>query len=307
VGMGCGLGCLVLKINRNNGKRQLKKSWVMYTPVIGVMQYLQHRICIRLIWINVKRGRMVKVKVERLDKSLPLPSRQKGAASGFDLYASTVNGEKLDVYLQGGNTLYIGSGISIEIPIGYEAIVRPRSSLSKLGIICAYGTIDEDYRGEIGVVLTNTSSIGRYVRHGDRIAQLVIQKKAEVELVEVDEVDTDTVRGEDGFGSSGKGLVESNSQQAFESKIKKFKKLAEEKSPYSDGEIDLYNKVRKPPPKGPTWPRDGKWYYTGHRGEYNCPHGVGHGNHVHGCDNCCKRDDYPLKKARMKVLEDTIG
>jgi len=151
---------------------------------------------------------MVKVKVERLDKSIPLPSRQKGAASGFDLYASgSDEGRTGSGYIVSAcSTVYIGSGIAIELPAGYEAIVRGRSSLSKKGLVCSIGTIDEDYRGEIGVVLSNTTRVSHHIETGDRIAQLVIQKKAEVELVEVDEVDTDTVRGEDGWGSSGKGL-----------------------------------------------------------------------------------------------------
>jgi dUTP pyrophosphatase len=102
-----------------------------------------------------------------------------------------------------GESRLILVNVRCEIPQGYELQVRPRSSLSRRGIIAAFGTIDSDYRGEIGVVLTNASREQFSVCIGDRIAQLVCAK---VERVEWQQVETlsDSTRGVGGFGSTGK-------------------------------------------------------------------------------------------------------
>ena len=99
----------------------------------------------------------------------------------------------------------VGTGLFIELPIGFEAQVRPRSGLAaKKGItvLNAPGTVDADYRGEIGVILINLSHENFTIENGERIAQLVIAKHERAEWVDVVEL-TETARGEGGFGSTG--------------------------------------------------------------------------------------------------------
>jgi dUTP pyrophosphatase len=99
----------------------------------------------------------------------------------------------------------VKTGLFIELPIGYEAQVRPRSGLAfKKGItvLNSPGTVDADYRGEIGVILVNLSNEAYTIENGERIAQLIIAKHERAEWMEV-EVLTETSRGEGGFGSTG--------------------------------------------------------------------------------------------------------
>ena len=99
----------------------------------------------------------------------------------------------------------IGTGIYIKIPPGYEAQVRPRSGLAlKKGItvLNSPGTIDSDYRGEIGVILINHSSVDFEIKSGDRIAQLVFSKHEKFDWINVKQIDSSS-RGEGGFGSTG--------------------------------------------------------------------------------------------------------
>ena len=114
--------------------------------------------------------------------------------------------------LEGGLTLQplqrvlVPTGIFIEIPMGFEAQVRPRSGLAlKQGITClnSPGTIDADYRGEIKVILINLSGENQYIENGDRIAQLVFQKVERVDWEEVSSISLST-RNEGGFGHTGK-------------------------------------------------------------------------------------------------------
>jgi dUTP pyrophosphatase len=100
----------------------------------------------------------------------------------------------------------VPTGLFVELPHGYEAQVRPRSGLAlKQGITCLNtpGTVDADYRGELKVILINLSDELQTIHKGDRIAQMVIQKVEKVMLMEVDELNS-TVRGEGGFGHTGK-------------------------------------------------------------------------------------------------------
>jgi dUTP pyrophosphatase len=102
--------------------------------------------------------------------------------------------------------ILVPTGLFLEIPVGYEAQVRPRSGLAiKQGITCLNtpGTIDADYRGEVKVILINLSTEVQKIFPGDRIAQIVIQKVERVEWKQVEAL-TETVRGEGGFGHSGK-------------------------------------------------------------------------------------------------------
>lgn len=131
----------------------------------------------------------------------PLPKYQTEQSAGMDLYAN------LDVPITLGSLerRIIPTGLFIALPKGYEAQIRPRSGLAaKHGITClnSPGTIDADYRGEIGVILVNLSNEPFTISDGERIAQMVIAKHETAEWKEV-EILNDTERGAGGFGSSG--------------------------------------------------------------------------------------------------------
>ena len=130
-----------------------------------------------------------------------LPNYETMASAGMDLRANLTE----PVVLQPLGRAIIKTGLFIELPLGYEAQVRPRSGLAaKKGItvLNSPGTVDADYRGEIGVILVNLSNEAFTVENGERIAQLVIAKHERAEWLEVEEL-TETVRGAGGFGSTG--------------------------------------------------------------------------------------------------------
>ncbi len=143
----------------------------------------------------------IKIALRRLPHGgdLPLPTYATAGAAGMDVVAAE------DVALAPGARHAVATGFAIAIPGGYEVQVRPRSGLAlKFGVTCLNtpGTIDEDYRGEIKVILANLGSEPFDVRRGDRIAQLVPAPVLRARIVEVDVLDT-TDRGEGGFGSTG--------------------------------------------------------------------------------------------------------
>jgi len=145
------------------------------------------------------------LRVKRLPhgEGLPLPSYQSTQAAGLDVVAGVP--EASPVELAPGARALIPTGFALEIPVGCEAQVRPRSGLAlKHGVtlLNTPGTIDADYRGELMVILINHGSEPFLVCRGDRIAQLVIAPVAQVEVVAVDAL-TDTGRGQGGFGSTG--------------------------------------------------------------------------------------------------------
>ncbi len=146
----------------------------------------------------------VTVKVRRVRPSeLPLPKYQTPLSAGMDLLAELPE----PVQLAPLERRLIPTGLSIELPANFEAQVRPRSGLAlKQGLTClnSPGTIDADYRGEIGVLLINLSSTPVTLQRGDRIAQLVVAPVVQASWAEVD-VLTDTTRGQGGFGSTGTG------------------------------------------------------------------------------------------------------
>jgi len=110
-----------------------------------------------------------------------------------------------DVSINPAETVLVPTGISVELPEGFEAQVRPRSGLAikhQIGILNSPGTIDSDYRGEVKIILTNFGKQPFVVRRGDRIAQMVIHRYARVEWEEVESLD-ETARGEGGFGHTG--------------------------------------------------------------------------------------------------------
>ncbi len=142
----------------------------------------------------------IKVRVLR-DTTNPLPAYETVDSAGMDLRAH------LDevVTLAPGERLLISTGLRLEIPPGYEGQVRPRSGLALkrgLTVLNAPGTIDADYRGDVGVILINLSQEEQRIEPGDRIAQLLFAPVIRAELVEVEQL-ADTGRGSGGFGSTG--------------------------------------------------------------------------------------------------------
>jgi dUTP pyrophosphatase len=130
-----------------------------------------------------------------------LPSYETIASAGMDLRANLTE----TITLNPLERAIVKTGLFIELPIGYEAQVRPRSGLAaKKGItvLNSPGTVDADYRGEIGVILVNLSNETFVIESGERIAQLVIAKHERAEWIEVQEL-SQTSRGEGGFGSTG--------------------------------------------------------------------------------------------------------
>ena len=144
---------------------------------------------------------MIAVKVLALKAGASLPAYQTAGSAGADLKAL------LDepVVIEPGNRALIPTGIALELPVGYEAKVRPRSGLAAkagLTVLNAPGTIDSDYRGEVTVILINHGSEAAIVRNGDRIAQLVIVPVVQASFSPADALDS-TERGSGGFGSTG--------------------------------------------------------------------------------------------------------
>jgi dUTP pyrophosphatase len=130
-----------------------------------------------------------------------LPSYETIASAGMDLRANLIEA----VTLAPLERTIIKTGLFIALPIGYEAQVRPRSGLAAkngITVLNAPGTVDADYRGEIGVILVNLSNVPFVIENGERIAQLVIAKHERADWTEVQEL-SQTKRGEGGFGSTG--------------------------------------------------------------------------------------------------------
>lgn len=148
----------------------------------------------------------MRVRVKRLPsaRDLPLPSAASPGSSGVDLRAAVES----EVVLRPGERALVPTGLVLAIPPGWEGQVRPRSGLALrhgIGILNAPGTIDSDYRGEVGVILVNLGAAEFPVRRGDRIAQLVFARTEPVEWEEAEEAEElgGSGRGEGGFGSTG--------------------------------------------------------------------------------------------------------
>lgn len=146
---------------------------------------------------------MADIQVKIINRSAnPLPGYATADAAGMDLRANL----EAAVTLQPMERTLIPTGLFIELPAGFEAQVRPRSGLAikqGLTLLNTPGTIDADYRGEIKIILINLSTEPQTIQHGDRIAQMVIAPFVQATLTEVGEL-TETVRGEGGFGHTGK-------------------------------------------------------------------------------------------------------
>ena len=145
---------------------------------------------------------MTVLKIEKLPHNRILPEYKTEGAAGMDLCAAIEE----PIELKPLERKLIPTGLKIELEHGFEAQIRPRSGMSiKHGItlINAVGTVDADYRGEIKVVLHNDSEYVREIKPGERVAQMIVMPYPKVSFIEVEEL-SDTVRGESGFGGTGR-------------------------------------------------------------------------------------------------------
>lgn len=148
---------------------------------------------------------IVKIKVKRLSEDfldVPLPYYATSGSAGMDIRAAI----KDDIIIEPSKVELIPTDISVEIPLGYEIQVRPRSGLAanhSIGILNSPGTIDSDYRGEVKIILMNFGKEDFKISKGDRIAQLIVSKVYMAKMVEVKDLNSSN-RGEGGFGHTGK-------------------------------------------------------------------------------------------------------
>ena len=144
---------------------------------------------------------MTKILIKRLSKEVPLPKYETNGSSGMDLAANI----ETNINIDPGKTAIVPTGLTISIPKGFEAQIRPRSGLAakqKISVLNTPGTIDSDYRGEIKVILINLGQESFKVEKGLRIAQMVVCPVIQAQLKEVDDLN-ETERGKGGFGSTG--------------------------------------------------------------------------------------------------------
>ncbi len=147
----------------------------------------------------------IKIKVKRLSDDfadVALPYYATSGSAGMDIRAAI----KEDVIIEPGKVELISTNISVEIPLGYEIQVRPRSGLAanhSIGILNSPGTIDSDYRGEVKIILMNFGKEDFKISRGDRIAQLIVSKVYTAKMVEVKDLNSSS-RGKGGFGHTGK-------------------------------------------------------------------------------------------------------
>lgn len=157
------------------------------------------------IALNAMDERMrgpVRVRFKLLSEHARVPTYAKPGDAGADLYIARLpdEGESTQVLFP-NHTMLAWSDVAIELPEGYEAQVRPRSSTNKRGLLIGIGTVDSGYRGSIGLTITNVSPYAQDVNVGDKLAQLVIHQVPRVEFERVDELSS-SERGTGGFGSS---------------------------------------------------------------------------------------------------------
>jgi dUTP pyrophosphatase len=148
-------------------------------------------------------SKKLQVKFLRLPhgEGVPLPKYMSHAASGMDIYAAVEN----ETVLMPGERALIPTGFKMALPVGYEAQVRPRSGLAiknGISVLNTPGTIDEDYRGEVGVILMNHGKEAFKIKRGDRIAQMVINKVEQADIEVVTDL-SETSRSTGGFGHTG--------------------------------------------------------------------------------------------------------
>ncbi|MEP4246967.1 dUTP diphosphatase [Tateyamaria sp.] len=150
----------------------------------------------------------VALRIKRVvgtDMLVPLPRYETAGAAGADIRANLPEGATVSI--APGARVLIPTGVAMAVPLGFEVQVRPRSGLAlKNGVtlVNSPGTIDSDYRGEVGVIVLNTSDVAFEVSHGMRVAQIVLAPVVQAVFEEVDTMD-ETERGAGGFGSTGRG------------------------------------------------------------------------------------------------------
>lgn len=137
------------------------------------------------------------VGVKLLRPEAKLPKRQRDGDACYDIYACE------DQWISPGAVVAVDCGFACEIPTGYKIMINGRSGLAKKGIFCHVGTVDENYKGELGTILVNLSSESYKVTAGDRVGQISLQKVIPTEFTEVKEL-SESNRGTQGFGSSGR-------------------------------------------------------------------------------------------------------
>ena len=145
---------------------------------------------------------MVKVLIKKLNPSVQLPSYKTKGASGMDLMAYV----KEPIVLEPGKSCLVPTGLSVAFPEGYEIQIRPRSGLAakkNITVLNTPGTIDSDYRGELKIILFNHGIENFVIKNNDRVAQMVLTPIIKMELEETNEL-PESIRGERGFGSTGK-------------------------------------------------------------------------------------------------------
>jgi dUTP pyrophosphatase len=149
--------------------------------------------------VRLKADNSMQLNVKKLTPEATLPSYAREGDAGLDLFAAA------QVVIPPGKSALVPTGIAIELPSGTEAQVRPRSGLAlkhSLTVLNTPGTVDEGYRGEVGVILINHGASAFTVERGMKIAQMVVSSRIQVAVVEVAEL-SDTQRGAGGFGSTG--------------------------------------------------------------------------------------------------------
>ena len=145
---------------------------------------------------------MAKVLIKKLDPTVELPAYKTDGASGMDLMALL----KEPIILKPNSSCLVPTGLAVAFPNNFEIQIRPRSGLAakkNISVLNTPGTIDSDYRGEIKVILFNHGKNNFLINNKDRIAQMILTPVIKMELQETDEL-PETVRGEAGFGSTGK-------------------------------------------------------------------------------------------------------
>ena len=154
--------------------------------------------------MNDKKVKVLVRKLSHYDESFPLPSYETTGSAGADIRASLGLSESL--LIKPGERVLVPTGLSMEIPQGFEVQVRPRSGLSfKTGLMVlnSPGTIDSDYRGEVKIILGNLGTKDEVINHGDRVAQFVLAPVTQAHFMVSDDELSKTERGSGGFGSTG--------------------------------------------------------------------------------------------------------
>jgi len=140
------------------------------------------------------------LRVKRMYPDARLPQRATEGSTGLDLFAYIKKNGRITLEEK---PKLVGTGIAVEVPRGYDVQIRPRSGLSARGVVAVLGTVDSDYRGELLVTMYTLGRGSSFeIRHGDRIAQLVVSKLADLPVEEAEEL-SGTERGHQGHGSTG--------------------------------------------------------------------------------------------------------